>query len=128
MDEFNMERRITQEEVITTEPVTLPEHLKTTYGKVYQIGMTIPVDDEVEKAFSYFFRRPSAMSYDRYINSAAKIGMVKASKAFMLDSVVAEDRDRLVEEMEEFPGIAITIGNKLTEILGLTNAVNLKKL
>ena len=30
--------------------------------------------------------------------------------------------------MEEYPGVALTIAGKLTEILGLTNAVNLKKL
>lgn len=30
--------------------------------------------------------------------------------------------------MEEYPGVAITIGNKLTELLGLTDGVNLKKL
>lgn len=128
MDDLNMERRITQEEVVTAEPVTLPEYLKTKYGKVYQIGMTIPVDDDEEKEFSYFFRRPSAMSYDRYISTAAKIGIVKASKAFMLDAVVAEDRDRLTGDMEEFPGVAIAVGNRLTEILGLTNTVNLKRL
>lgn len=30
--------------------------------------------------------------------------------------------------MEENPGVAITIGNKLTEIMGLTGTANLKKL
>ena len=46
----------------------------------------------------------------------------------MLDAVIDEDRERLAKDMEENPGIAITIGNKLTEILGLTNTANLKKL
>ena len=54
--------------------------------------------------------------------------MTRASKAFMLDAVVDEDRERLTADMEENPGIAITVGNKLTELLGLTNTVNLKKL
>ena len=37
--------------------------------------------------------------------------------------------DESVElQMEEYPGVAITIGNKLTELLGLTDGVNLKKL
>ena len=43
-------------------------------------------------------------------------------------TVVDEDRDRLTSEMEEYPGVALSIAGKLTEILGLTNAVNLKKL
>ena len=53
---------------------------------------------------------------------------LEASKVFMLDAVIDEDRDKLTKDMEENPGIAITIGNKLTEILGLTNTANLKKL
>lgn len=105
------------------------EALKQKYGgKVYQVRVTVPLDDESEQTFSYFFKRPSVPSYDRYIKTAAKIGMTKASKAFMLDAVVDEDKDRLTADMEEFPGVAITIGNKLTELLGLTDGVNLKKL
>lgn len=102
--------------------------LKDKYGKVYRVGMTVPVDDTEEKEFSYYFKRPSVPSYDRYIKSAAQAGITKSSKVFMLDAVVDEDKDRLTADMEENPGIAITIGNKLTEILGLTNTANLKKL
>ena len=46
----------------------------------------------------------------------------------MLDAVIDEDKERLTGDMEEYPGVAISIGNKLTEILGLTNTANLKKL
>lgn len=102
--------------------------LREKYGKVYRVGMTVPVDDTEEKEFSYCFKRPSVPSYDRYIKSAAQAGITKASKTFMLDAVVDEDKERLETDMEENPGIAITIGNKLTEILGLTNTANLKKL
>lgn len=102
--------------------------LKDKYGKVYRVGVTVPVDDSEEKEFSYYFKRPSVPSYDRYIKSAAQAGITKASKVFMLDSVVDEDKSRLTADMEEYPGVAITIGNKLTEILGLTNTANLKKL
>lgn len=66
-------------------------------------------------------------AYDRYIKTAAQ-GITKASKAFMLDAVIDEDAERLTKDMEENPGIAISIGNKLTEILGLTGTANLKKL
>lgn len=102
--------------------------LKEKYGKVYKVAVIVPVDDEETQEFSYYFRRPSVPSYDRYIKTASKIGMTKASKTFMLDAVVDEDRERLTADMEEYPGVAITIGNKLTELLGLTDGVNLKKL
>lgn len=101
--------------------------LKTKYGKVYRVGMTIPEDDEHELEFSYHFKRPAVASYDRYIKTASKLGVTKASKVFLQDAVVDEDKERLITDMEEYPGVAISIGNKLTEILGLTDA-NLTKL
>ena len=88
------------------------EQLKAKYGgKLYRVGITVPVDDESEKEFSYYFKRPTVPSYDRYIKTAAQ-GITKASKAFMLDAVIDEDAERLTKDMEENPGIAISIGNK----------------
>lgn len=104
------------------------EELKAKYGMVYSVAMSVPVDDTQEIELSYYFKRPSVPSYDRYIKDAAKSGITKASKVFMLDCVVEEDRERLIVDMEENPGVAITIGNKLTEIMGLTGTANLKKL
>ena len=101
------------------------EELKRKYGgKVYRVKVTVPVDDESEQEYSYHFKRPSVPSYDRYVKTAAKVGITKASKTFLLDAVVDEDKERLTADMEEFPGVAITIGNKLTEHLGLTDGVN----
>ena len=78
------------------------EELKAKYGKVYRIGMTVSEDDETEIELVYRFKRPSVASYDREARPTA--------------------------DAETYPGVAIAIGGKLTDILGLTNAVNLKKL
>ncbi len=104
------------------------EELKAKYGKVYRLGMTVFEDDETETELVYHFKRPSVASYDRYVKTLSQIGASKASKRFMLDAVVEEDEARLTADAENFPGMAIAIGGKLTDILGLTNAVNLKKL
>lgn len=104
------------------------EELKTKYGKVYRVGITVPIDDEQEQEFTYRFKRPSIASYDRYVKTAAKTGITKASRVFLLDAVAEEDRERLVADMEEYPGVGITVGNKLTELLGLTDTANLKRL
>ena len=101
---------------------------KEKYGKLYRVGISVPVDDDEVQDFSYHFKRPSVPSYDRYLKTAQKVGITQASKAFMLDNVVNEERDRLAADIEEYPGVAITIGNKLTDILGLVDSVNLKKL
>ncbi len=104
------------------------EELRKKYGKVYRISITIPVDDDCDQEFTYRFKRPVIKSYDRYVKTASKIGITKASRAFLLDAVVNEDAERLKADMEEYPGVGITAGNKLTEILGLTDAVNLQRL
>lgn len=64
------------------------EAMKQKYGKVYKVGVTIPIDDESEQEFGYHFKWPSVPSYDRYVKTAGKIGITKASKAFMLDCPV----------------------------------------
>ena len=112
----------------TTAPADAEAALKEKYGKVYRVGMTVPEDDSNFTELAYHFKRPAVASYDRYIKSASQVGITQASKVFLLDAVVEEEKDRLVADMEEYPGVAITIGNKLTEILGLTNTANLKKL
>ena len=62
------------------------EQLKAKYGgKLYRVGITVPVDDESEKEFSYYFKRPTVPSYDRYIKTAAQ-GITKASKASLSTS------------------------------------------
>lgn len=104
------------------------EALRAKYGKVYSLGMTISEDDETEVELSYHFKRPSVASYDRYVKTLSQIGASKASKRFMLDAVVDEEVEKLTADVEQYPGMAIAIGSKLTDILGLTNAVNLKKL
>lgn len=104
------------------------EELKAKYGKVYRIGMTVYEDDDHEIELVYRFKRPNIASYDRYVKTLAQIGASKASKRFMMDAVVEEDEARLTADAEAYPGVAIAIGGKLTDILGLTNAVNLKKL
>ena len=113
---------MSENKILTTE-----EELKAKYGMLYRAGITVPVDDDTSKEFSYLFKRPSVSSYDRYIKTASQIGITKASRVFMVDCVIDEDRARLEADMAENPGIAISIGNKLTEIMGLGTA-NLKML
>lgn len=114
--------------IIPAAALDTAEAMRQKYGKVYRIGISVPDDDETERELAYYFKRPSIPAYDRFVKTMSKIGIAKASKTFLLDSVVDEDKDRLIADMEECPGISITIGNKLGELLGLGNDVNLKKL
>jgi len=104
------------------------DELKAKYGgKVYKIGATIEVDDENEKTVEYFFKRPSTGSYDRYVKTTAQ-GATKSLKTLLFDNVTEESRAALEADLEEFPALAISIGEKLLGLLGLSKQTNLKLL
>ena len=100
--------------------------MKEKYGKVYRVGATIEVDDETEKTVE-FSKRPSTASYDRYVKTTAQ-GATKALKTFLFDNVVAESEADLEADLEESPALALSIGEKLLGMLGLSKQTNLKML
>ena len=103
------------------------EEMKEKYGKVYRVASTIEVDDDTEKNVEFFFKRPSTASYDRYVKTTAQ-GATKALKVFLFDNVVEESRASLEADLEEFPALALSIGEKLLGMLGLSKQTNLKML
>lgn len=134
-NDYSDENNVTAETETTStvEPTPTPQKNKTDeysakYGVVYKIGITVPIDDMEDREFSYHFKRPAVAAYDRYVQTLSKIGVTNASNNFMLDSVIAEDKERLMKDIGEWPGVAITISQKLTSILGLVDNVNLKRI
>ena len=65
--------------------------------------------------------------YDRYVKTTAQ-GATKALKVFLFDNVVEESRASLEANLEEFPALALSIGEKLLGMLGLSKQTNLKML
>ena len=106
---------------------TLEEELKAKYGKVYKVAVTIEPDDDTQLELIYYFKRPNTASYDRYLKMAAK-GMTKALRDFIFDNVLDESRDELARDLEEYPALALEVGQKLLAMLGLATATNLKML
>ena len=98
-----------------TQIVSKAEELKAKYGKVYRVGATIDVDDETEKTVEYFFKKPSTGSYDRYVKTTAQ-GATKALKTFLFDNVTEESKAALEADLEEYPALALSIGEKLLGI------------
>ena len=66
-------------------------------------------------------------SYNRYVKTASK-DMTGALKTFMFDAVVEESKAKLEEDLEEYPALAISVGEKLLSMMGFTDLSNLKKL
>lgn len=115
-------------EAQATEQTTLSiDELKAKYGKIYRVQSTISPDDETTVDLEYVFKKPNVASYDRYVKTASN-GMTKALQTFLYDNIIDEYRDKLTSDLDEYPALTMTIGEKLLEMLGLSKNVNLKKL
>lgn len=96
-------------------------------GKIYEIETSIQEDDENEKSYDFIFRKPGTPSYDRYVKTSGVSG-TKALKTFVLDNICDEQREGLKTALEEYPAMAISLGEKLLNMLGLSKDTTVKKL
>lgn len=116
-----------EKDVVSTKDTLVINKLKEQYGKIYQLNMTLNPDDDTEIEKSYIFKRPSTASYDRYVKGAAN-GMTKALKTFMFDNIIPEHQAALENDLEEYPALTLSAGEKLLAMLGLSKSANLMKL
>lgn len=105
----------------------LREKYKKTDGKIYEIETSIQEDDENETTLDFIFRKPGTPSYDRYVKTSGTSGS-KALKVFVTDNICEEQREELKAYMEEYPALAISLGEKLLNMLGLSKDTTVKKL
>ncbi|MCM1161493.1 MAG: hypothetical protein NC412_09745 [Roseburia sp.] len=130
-----LEKNVTQEVKQETDGVAgkkdKMENLRKKYkemdGKIYEIETSIQEDDENETVFDFIFRKPGTPSYDRYVKTSGTSG-TKALKTFVLDNICDEQRDELKSTLEEYPAMAISLGEKLLNMLGLSKDTTVKKL
>lgn len=87
------------------------------------VGFETAEDTRTEK--EYQFTQPSVSSYDRYVKNLSK-SPTKASRAFVIDNVVEEQKEKLLADLELYPAMAITISDKLLSMLGLGDATLIK--
>jgi hypothetical protein len=101
--------------------------LKEKYSKIYQLRLTLTPDDDTEVEVEYIFQKPTVASYDRYVKGASN-GMTKALRTFMFDNVIPEHAEKLEKDLEEYPALTLSAGEKLLSMLGLSKNANLMKL
>lgn len=111
----------------TGELAQLREKYRTTNGKAYEVVTSFNEDDDVEKEYDFIFKRPNTASYDRYVKTSSTSGS-RALKTFILDNICDEQYDDLKEALEDYPAMAIGIGEKLLNMLGLSKETQVKKL
>lgn len=105
----------------------LKEKYSGTDEKIYTVTTTVQVDDDTEEEFSYLFRKPKPASYDRYVKTISN-SVTKASKSFVFDNIIEEQKDELKKTVEEYPAITISLADKLLRMLGLADTTSVKKL
>lgn len=105
----------------------LKEKYKEDGGKVYAVTTSVQVDDDTEEEFSFLFRKPKPASYDRYVKTISN-SVTKASKSFVFDNIVDEQKEELKATVEEYPAITISLADKLLRMLGLADTTSVKKL
>ena len=88
---------------------------------------TVQADDETEEEFSFLFRKPKPASYDRYVKTISS-SVTKASKSFVFDNIVEEQKEELKKTVEEYPAMTISLADKLLRMLGLADTTSVKKL
>lgn len=106
---------------------SLKEKYSGTDEKIYTVTTTVQVDDDTEEEFSYLFRKPKPASYDRYVKTISN-SVTKASKSFVFDNIIEEQKDELKKTVEEYPAITISLVDKLLRMLGLADTTSVKKL
>lgn len=104
------------------------EEAKKKYGELYEIGTVVDEDDLSEgEQLTYYFRKPSVASFNRYLKTASK-NMAASTTTFVLDNIVDEQREAFKEKCEKYPGLALGLGTKLLSAIGLGDNVNFRKL
>ena len=76
---------------------------------------------------NFCFKKPPVSSYDRYVKTTSQ-SPTKALKAFVMDNIVEEQEAEIAAALEEYPALALNIGEKLLSMLGLSKDINLKML
>ena len=136
MDNFNEYTDDTKDEVTEvkssdvkedTELENLRKKYKEMDGKIYEVTTSIQEDDDNETEFDFIFRKPKVASYDRYVKTAGTSG-TKALKTFVTDNICEEQVEELRSALEEYPAMAISLGEKLLNMLGLSKETTVKKL
>ena len=136
MDYINNEGLNQREEELLEAAKSVParadvKSLKEKYGsgenKIYEVTTTVQVDDETEEQFTFLFHKPKPASYDRYVKTISN-SVTKASKSFVFDNIVDEQKAELKETVEEYPAMTISLADKLLRMLGLADTTSVKKL
>ena len=102
------------------------QELRDKYGKLYTVAIDIDVDDATTEHREYLFKKPTVVSFDRFVKRVST-SAYKAAEDFVKDSIIDDQMQSIKADIEDFPAIVLTINEKLTNMLGLAKDVSVKK-
>lgn len=102
------------------------EQLKEKYGELYRVALVMEPDDDTIVEVEYLFQKPKVASYDRYIKSASS-SMSRALRTFAFDNIIPEHKEKLEKDLEKYPALSMSVGDKLMSMLGLAKSANLTR-
>lgn len=97
--------------------------------KIYNVKLSLEgIEDQDETIFfSYKFKEPSPMQFNRYVKEVAKDTM-KAAKNMLFSNVLPEDKEKLERDIENYPGLLLTISPLFLKMLGVTDNVTFHRI
>lgn len=96
----------------------LKKELEEKYGRVLTIEVTVPcLETFIDKDIEYRFKIPTAADQDRLLTEMAKNRM-KALTNLTMSAVITEDKEKLKADIQTYPGLPVTISEKLMKLLG----------
>lgn len=102
----------------------MEKELKAKHPKIYRVDAEL---EDIEQEFTFYFKKPTPASFNIVIKNMSKKSLA-AMKQFTLESVVDEQKEWYQEVIEEYPALAMSVGQKLLGLLGLSENLTLKKL
>lgn len=114
-------------ETATDEMEKLRQKYRENGKQTYELYTSINEDDDTEKEYCFLFKKPTTASYDRYVKMSAS-SATKALRTFITDNICPEQLETLKELLEDYPALAICLGEKLLAMLGFSKDVQVKKL
>lgn len=99
---------------------------KEQYGEIYEIAADVEFEQNSEQMI-FIFRKPNRQHLSRYIKTAMK-NAYKAMHTLVFDTLLYPDKDKVSKMVEEKPGLIISLGNELQDIIGVNQDFFSKKL
>lgn len=102
--------------------------LKQKYGELYHISQRLDSDDEHEgRLAGFYFKAPTQASFNRYLKNVSK-NMAASTTIFVQDNVIDEQKEILEAESGKYPGLPLSIGQKLLAAIGMGDETNFRRL